>query len=473
MSIMRVCLFLAVSSKFYNCMNKFFAFTSILSITALTAFAKNVVDEVVWVVGDEAILLSDVEDQRIRSQYEGNAPVGDPYCYIPEQLALQKLYLDQAAIDSISVDEKQIEQQVEQRMGYLEAQIGSKDRLEVYFGKKIDKIREELTEMVKNQNTIQQVQRKIIGDIKPTPSEIRRFYNQISKDSLPDIPEQVEVQILSVQPKIRQESIDAVKNRLHDFQDRIEKGESSFSTLASLYSEDLGSARQGGELGYMGKGQLVPEFAEVAFALKDPKRVSRIVKSDFGYHIIQLIDRKDEKVNVRHILMKPTISLADRDSAKKATDSIANSVRKGLLTFEQAVNLYSTDKTTNKCQGILSNPRSGDTKFQMMELMPELSSAVSTMNIGEISRTFVMKNSSGDETYTIVKLKNRIPAHKANMTEDFQLLKNMYIAKKSEEKLADWIVEKQKTVYVLINENWRNCNFQYPGWIKANDKTSK
>ncbi|MBQ4033967.1 MAG: peptidylprolyl isomerase, partial [Paludibacteraceae bacterium] len=267
--------------------------------------------------------------------------------------------------------------------------------------------------------------------------------------------------------------IDKVKNRLHEFQDRIEKGESSFSTLASLYSEDLGSARQGGELGFMGKGQLVPEYAEVAFALKDPKRVSRIVKSDFGYHIIQLIERKDDKVNTRHILLKPACSLADRDSAKQAADSIANAIRKEKLTFEQAVTLYSTDKGTNNSQGVLTNPRTGDVRFQTREVAPEIASIVSSMNIGEISRTFVMKNNNGDEIYSIIKLRNRIPAHKANMTEDFQLLKQMYIAKKTEEKTNAWIVEKQKSVYVLINDKWRNCNFQYPGWIKDNSDNKK
>ncbi|MCQ2192463.1 MAG: peptidylprolyl isomerase [Paludibacteraceae bacterium] len=452
-------------------MNKYFATASFLALFASSTISQNVVDEIVWVVGDEAILLSEVEEQRIKAQYDGMAPISDPYCYIPEQLALQKLYLDQALIDSISADDKQVQQQVEQRISYIEEQMGSVSRMETYFGKKKDEIRAELSDMVRNQLITQQVQRKIVGDIKPTPAEVRRFFNQLPSDSLPEIPEQIEIQIISVQPKVRQAAIDAVKNRLHEFQERIEKGESSFSTLASLYSEDLGSARQGGELGYMGKGQLVPEFAEVAFALKDPKRVSRIVKSDFGYHIIQLIDKKDEKVNTRHILLKPIISLADRDSAKKSVDSLANVIRKGTITFEQAVLAYSTDKQTNNCQGILTNPRTGDTKFQAKEMMPEIANIVSTMNIGEISRTFAMKNNNGDESYTIVKLKNRIPAHKANMTEDYQLIKNMYVAKKTEEKISNWIVEKQKSVYVLINDKWKNCTFQYPGWIKDTNNT--
>lgn len=454
-------------------MNKFFAITSLLTGLVTASFSTNVVDEIVWVVGDEAILLSDVEEQRVRMQYSGAPAANDLYCMIPEQLATQKLFLDQAILDSIKVDDKQVKQQVEQRYSYLEEQIGGKERLENYFGKPSDKIKEDLEEMVRTQLTVQQVQHKIVGEIKPTPAEVRRFYNQIPKDSLPVIPEQVEVQIISIQPKVSEKAVEDVKNRMHDFQERIEKGESSFSTLASLYSEDLGSASHGGELGFMGKGQLVPEYAEVAFALKDPKRVSRIVKSDFGYHIIQLIERKGDKVNTRHILLKPVVTAANRDSARIACDSVADLVRKSKLTFEQAVSIFSSDKNTNKCQGVLTNPRTGDTKFTLKDVAPDIAKIISAMNIGEISRTFVMKNNNGDDTYAVVKLRNRIPEHRANMTEDFQLLKNLYIAQKTDEKVANWIVEKQKSVYVLINDKWKNCNFQYPGWIKDNSTTSK
>ena len=437
-----------------------------LLAASAASHARQMVDEIVWVVGDEAILLSDVETQRIRSQYDQTSQEGDPYCYIPEQLALQKLYLDQARLDSITADDNQVNAQVEQRVDYLVSQIGSVEKLETYFSKKMPQIRDEISEMVRNQMVVQQVQKKIVGEIKPTPAEVRRYFNSIPQDSLVQVPEQVEVQIISIKPKVRPEAVEAVKNRLHDFQERVEKGESSFSMLAVLYSEDNGSAQNGGELGYMGRGQLVPEYADVAFALKDPKKVSRIVQSDFGYHIIQLIDRKDSKVNTRHILLKPETLLSDRDSTKRGLDSLANAVRQQKLTFEQAVALYSTDKTTKNSQGVLVNPRTGETKFQPKELYPDITVMVNTMQIGEISRTFPMKNSNGDDVYTIVKLKNRIPEHKANMTDDYQLLKNMYIAHKSEEKIRQWIVNKQKTVYVLIGEKWRNCDFQFPGWIK-------
>ena len=443
-----------------------------LLMSALTSsFAQqNVIDEIMWVVGDEAILLSEVEEQRVRAQYEGTKIDGNPYCSIPEQLALQKLYLDQAKLDSLEIDDKQVEQQVDQRVSYLTQQIGSKAQVEDYFGKPMEQIRETLSEMVRNQLTIQQEQHKIVGEVKPTPAELRRFYSKLPSDSIPSVPEQVEIQIISIQPKIRKEAIDKVTEKLHSYQERVEKGESSFSTLAILYSEDTESAKQGGELGYMGRGQLVQEYADVAFSLKDPKRVSRIVKSDFGYHIIQLIDRKDERVNTRHILLKPEIMLADRDSAKKALDSLANCIRLDKIKFEDAVALYSTDKNTRNCKGNLSNPRTDNTKFEIQELNSSIQPIVRNMNVGEISKPFAMKNANGDDVYTIVKLKNKIPTHKANLTDDYQLIKNVYSAQKSDEILKQWIVEKQKDVYVKIYDKYKDCDFEFPGWIKDKDK---
>lgn len=445
-------------------------FFTVLVLCLASAFSvlaqQNVIDEVMWVVGDEPILLSEVEDHRLRAQYENTPIPGNPYCTIPEQLALQKLYLDQAKLDSLNVDDKQVQSQVDQRINYLIQQLGSTEKVEAYFDKPMNEIKETISDMVRNQLTIQQEQQKIVGDIQPTPAELRRFFNKLPQDSIPTLPEQVEVQIISIQPKIRQEAIDKVTARLHDFQDRVEKGESEFSTLAILYSEDMESAKHGGELGFMGKGQLVPEYAEVAFSLKDPKRVSRIVKSDFGYHIIQLIERRDDRVNTRHILMKPEVYNADRDTAKIALDTLSDAIRSGRITFEQAASLYSTDKNTRNCQGILSNPRNESTKFEIAELNPGIQSVVTSLNLGEISRPFMMKNSNGDEVFTIVKLKSKTPAHKANLTDDYQLIKNVYKAKKNEETLNNWIADKLKEVYVKVGDKYKDCDFQFPGWIK-------
>lgn len=427
---------------------------------------ESVIDEIVWVVGDEAILRSDVEEQRMRFQYEGTKVEGDPYCFIPEQLALQKLFLDQAKIDSVYADEASVSSQVDMRINYLISQVGSKEKLEEYFGKPLHALKEELREMVKNQQIVQQMQKKIVGDVKCTPAEIRRFVSKIPQDSIPTIPTQVEVQILIVEPKVSKEAIEEVKTRLREFRTRVESGESEFSTLAILYSEDTESAKRGGEIGFMGKGQLVPEYADVAFAMQDKKKLSKIVESEFGFHLIQLIDKSGDRVNTRHILMKPRPSLSEKDMAAKRLDSIADVVRKEVMNFDQAVSFYSSDKNTRNSFGLLTNPKSGDSKFQMQDLPQEVAKVVYGMNVGEISKPFSMIGSNGKEVFAIVKLKSKTLPHKANMTDDFVLMKNIYQQKKSADKLNDWIREKQKDIYVRIDPKWRNCEFQYPGWIK-------
>lgn len=434
---------------------------------AVSAFSQsNIVDEIAWIVGDEIILKSDVEEQKVRMQMEGEKINGDPYCYIPEQMALTKLFLDQAKIDSIEADEKQVDQQVEMRLSYMVGQIGSKEKLAEYFMKDYEDIRTELKDMVRTQQLVQQVQNKIVGHVQSTPAEIRKFVNNLPEDSLPNIPNQVEVQILTVEPFITKEEIEEVKDKLRDFQKRCDDGSTSFSTLAIFYSEDTESAKRGGELGFMGRGQLVKEFADVAFAMYEPGKISKIVESEFGFHLIQLIERKDEKVNTRHILLKPKASLENMNKAKERIDSIANVINEKKFTFEQCVALYSTDKNTRNCSGILTNMQTGSTKHQMQELPQEVGRAVYSLEEGEISKPFLMVDRSGKQVYCIAKLKSKTKAHKADMSHDFALLKNMYEAHKKQEKLDNWIAKKQKKTYVRIDENWKKCDFQHEGWIK-------
>ncbi|MBP5455634.1 MAG: peptidylprolyl isomerase [Paludibacteraceae bacterium] len=430
------------------------------------AVGDNVVDEIAWIVGDEAILRSDVEEMRMRYQYEGTKVVGDPYCYIPEQLALQKLYLDQAKIDSISADEKSVSSQVDMRINYLISQIGSKEKVEEYFKKTMPVLKEELREMVTNQQIISQMQRKIVGDIKVTPAEVTRFFSKLPSDSVPEIPTKVEVQLITISPEVSKEAIEEVKGRLREFQNRVETGDAEFSTLAILYSEDAESAKRGGEIGFLGKGQLVPEYANVAYSLQDPKKVSKIVESEFGFHIIQLIERRGDRVNTRHILMKPKVSLVAKDNAKKRLDSIATTIRKGVLTFDQAVSLYSDDKNTKNSLGLMNNPKTGTSKFQLQDLPQEVAKVVYGLKENEISEPFAMINSQGKEVFAIAKLKSNVPSHRANVVDDFLELKEMCVERKREEKLEKWVRAKQASVYVRIDEKWRNCEFQYPGWVK-------
>ena len=438
-----------------------------LLVCAAAIAQDNVIDEVIWVVGDEAILRSEVEEERLRAQYEGMPIPGDPYCVIPEQLAIQKLYLHQAEIDSIEANESTVSHQVDARINFYLNQIGSKEKMEEYFRKTTSEIREELMTTVRNQMIIQQMQAKLTENVKPTPAEIRRFYESLPQDSLPMIPAQVEVQILSFEPKVPVEEIERVKSRLREFTERVNSGNADFAMLARLYSEDTESAKHGGELGFVGRGQLVKEFAEVAFNLNDPRRVSRIVQTEYGYHIIQLIEKKGDRINCRHILMRPRISGDDKVKAISRLDSIADVVRSGKATFEQAVAYFSEDKNTALNAGLMMNEQTGASKFEYQDLPPEVAKQIYNMNIGEISKPFVMMDPMKNrEVVAVVKLKTKVAAHKANLTDDYQVIRQLLVQKQSEELLKAWVQKKQSEIYVHIDENWRGCDFQFPGWVK-------
>lgn len=442
-----------------------------LFLCGIFSFAQsNIIDEVVWVVGDEAILKSDVEKRRLEF---GSAILGNPYCVIPEQMAIQKLFLHQAVIDSIDVADADINQYVEQDINEKILTAGSKEKLEEYMKMSMTQIREELFDQYKNELTVRRVREKLTEDVKATPAEVRRYFKSISEDSLPLIPTQVEVQLLVQQPRVHQEEIDRVKNTLRDYAERVNTGATSFTTLARMYSEDTASARQGGEMPYMGRGELDAGFANVAFSLSDPSKVSKIAQSEFGFHIIQLIDKRGDKIKCRHILKRPEILQEDIDTAMAHLDSIAEQIRREKVTFEDAVLIVSDDKDTRNNRGILSNTQgqTGEptTRFEMGELStfsPELARVVNDLEVGEISKPFTMVNSKGKTVCAIARLKNRINSHRASISEDFQILKKEVENSKSEEIILDWIKEKQRTTYIRVNPDWRDCEFQYPGWIK-------
>lgn len=436
----------------------------LLAISLMTR--AQVIDEVIWVVGDEAILRSEVEEERLRAQYEGQSIPGDPYCFIPEQLAIQKLFLHQAVLDSIEANESSVSHQVDMRLNYYINQIGSKEKMEEYFRKTSSEIREEMMTSVRNQMIIQQMQQKLTSDIKPTPADIRRYYNSLSLDSLPMMPAQVEVQILSFEPPVPIEEIEHVKQRLREFTDRVQSGSADFSMLARLYSEDTESAKRGGELGFVGRGQLVTEFADVAFNLSDPKRVSRIVQTEYGYHIIQLIEKKGERINCRHILLRPRISATDKVNAIQKLDSIRQQILVDSLQFEQAVIRFSQDKNTVMNAGLMINPNTGSSRFEYQDLAPEIAKQIYSLKEGEISQPFVMMDQTKNrEVCAIVKVKKKTDIHRANLTDDFQAIKSMLEARLGEELIHDWILKKQKTTYIQIDPEWQGCDFEYPGWI--------
>ena len=426
----------------------------------------NVIDEVIWIVGEEAILRSEVEEERLRAQYEGQPIAGDPYCVIPEQLAIQKLFLHQAELDSIEINESSVSSQVDMRMNYYISQIGSKEKMEEYFRKTSSEIREEMMTMVRNQMIIQQMQAKLTENINPTPAEIRRYYNSLPQDSIPMVPAQVEVQILSIEPTVPLEETERIKTRLREFTERVHSGNADFGMLARLYSEDVESAKRGGELGFVGKGQLVSEFANVAFNLTDPKRVSRIVQTEYGYHIIQLIEKKGDRINCRHILLKPRVSVDDKVRAVERLDSIRGLVVDSGMPFELAVAQFSEDKNTMMSGGTMTNMNTGASKFEYQDLPAEIAKQIYVLKEGEVSQPFAMVDrTKNKEICAIVRLKSKRDAHKANLVDDFQVIRDMYEQKLSGELIDKWIRDKQQEIYVSIDPSWRGCDFQYPGWV--------
>jgi peptidyl-prolyl cis-trans isomerase SurA len=427
-----------------------------------------VVDEVIWVVGDEAILMSDVEAMRIQGQQEGLHWSGNPDCSIPEQIAVQKLYLNQAIIDSIQVTDAEIAQAVEQYLDNMINAIGSREKLEEYHKKNLSQIRADLRESYRERQLVQGMQQKLVQNITVSPAEVRRYFKDLPQDSLPFVPTEVEVQILTQQPKVEQEEINRVKDELRNYTDRINKGEASFQTLARLYSEDPGTARRGGELDYTGRGMLDPAFANVAFGLTDPKRVSKIVESEFGFHIIQLIDKRGDKIKVRHILRKPVVSDDAVTKALARLDSIRTDIVDGKFTFDAGASIISDDKDTRNNHGLMANvTQEGRTsRFKLADLPAEVAKAVDTLSVGAISKPFKMINERGKTVCAIAKLKNRIDGHKATITEDFQVMKNLVLNKRRNEVLHDWVVKRIKSTYVRINDRYRDCQFEYEGWVR-------
>lgn len=442
---------------------------ALLALSPMLGFAQtNIVDEIIWVVGNEPILLSDVEETRISSEAYGQ-PVDNPYCTIPEQIAVNKLFVHQAELDSVTVSESDVIRAVDNRINESIQAFGSREALEQMYGRSVSQMRENLKKQYREQMMADEVRQKLTTDMKATPAEVREYFKNVPNDSLPFIPTQVEVQIITSVPEVPRAEVERIENKLREYARRVNSGEADFSTLAKFYSED-GSARNGGELGYMGRNQLVPEFANVAFTLNDPKKVSKIVRSEYGYHIIQLIDKKGDKINVRHILLKPHIDDSEIEKGIARLDSIANDIRANKFTFDAAALALSDDKDTRNNHGLMANvdQQNGtvSSRFEMQDLPADVAKVVDTLSVGQISRAFRMTNDKGQEVCAVVMLKNRIEGHPANMTEDFQTLRDVVVNKRKEEKIEQWIKDKIKTTYVRISPDWRNCKFHYEGWVK-------
>lgn len=424
----------------------------------------NVIDRVEWVVGDKAILRSDIEEAIRYWVSNGRQFDGDPYCVVGEDLAIQQLFLHQAAIDSVEVDESSIMRQVDAQMDYVIRQIGSKEKLEEYFDKTSSEIREMYREQLYNMEMMDAMKRKLVGDIKVSPLLVRRYCQSLPQDSFPYIQEQVEVQIITLEPEIDVAEEERVKSELRDYTERITSGETSFSTLALLYSQDPGSARQGGELDFMGRGELQPEFAAVAFNLTDPNKVSKIVETEYGFHIIQLVEKRGDRVKVRHILRKPEYSTENIKKMLLRLDSISTDIKDEKFTFEEGAGAISHDKDTRNNYGIMYNRNTASSWFSLEQLPADVARVVDGLAVGEISQPFTWMLDNGKTVCAIAKLRARTEAHQATFEDDYETMRLMYQAKLSDERIQEWIKKKQKSTYVRINSDSRNCEFKYPDW---------
>ena len=438
---------------------------------ALAALAQNnVAEEVAWVIGDEPIFKSDIEEQYQQALYERVPIEGNPYCVIPERMALDKLFLDQARIDTVEVQQSTISSEVESRINFFIANLGSKEKVEEYFRMPLPRLREKLNEVYSEQYCIQQVQNELTKNVKATPADVRKYYNNLPKDSLPYIPLQVETQIITINPVIPQQEIDEVKARLRDYAQQVNSGEREFSTLAILYSQDQGTAVYGGETGFQSRSVLLPEYATAAFNLSDSKRVSNIVETDDGFHIIQLIEKRGDRINTRHILLRPKVSDKDLIDAVNRLDSVRSDIVAGKKTFDEMALFISQDKDSRNNNGNMLNEKTHSSRFEMADLPAEVGKKISTMQPGDVSEPFVMVNpKTRREQVAIVKLVKRIDGHKADLAEDYMIIKDMCEAAEKERIIDEWVTQKQKSVYVYIEEGWRNCEFKYD-WLRNQNK---
>ncbi|MGD1846821.1 MAG: peptidylprolyl isomerase [Salibacteraceae bacterium] len=443
-----------------------FTLVSLIGLNAIAQGDKQVIDKVIAVVGDNVILKSDLENQYISFLGSGGEVTANTRCEILEELLFQNLLLNQSKLDSLVVSEGEIQNEIDRRLRYFVSLLGSEERLEEEYNKSIVEIREEFHDLVEDQLLIQRMQGKITESVEITPAEVKTFFNDIPKDSLPLIGAEAEIAQIVKEPPVSDEEKKRVKYELEELRQRVLKGE-NFGTLAYLYSEDPGSARQNGELGFLSRTQLVPEFSAVAFNLA-PGEVSDIVETEYGFHIIQGIAKRGETINVRHILKIPKVSNADLTKAKRALEKIAGSlVQYDTLTFELAAGLYSDDKETKNSRGMLVNPGDGTTRFpleQIGQADPSLFFVVDKLEVGQTSDPVVMQKPDGSRAYRLVKLISVTEPHRANLAQDYQRIHDMALAQKREKAITDWINQKIGNAYIRIDDDYAQCSFQN-SWV--------
>ena len=427
-----------------------------------------VVDEIVAVVGGEIVLQSDVQIQKNQLLQQGY-PAADA-CDILEQLLFEKLLLNQAKIDSIEVTDEMLGSELEKRINVFVRQIGSEEALEAYYKKSISEIKEEFRDILRDQMMVQQMQQKITSDVNVTPSDVQAYFKQLPADSLPYVNASVEMQQIVISPEPTLQEITNVREQLLKMRDQVLNGEYEFETLAVLYSDDPGSSAKGGELGLQPRGTFVPEFDAVAFKLS-PGEISKPFKTEYGYHIMQLIERRGEMYNARHILLIPKISSADLSKAQAKLDSVATLIMNDSLTFAQAALRFSTDSRTKNQNGQMVNQATGSSVYEMDELDPQLFLIIDKLEVGEFSKPTYFQNATGKKGYRIIKLTNRTEPHRANLEQDYQMIQNAARQHLNQEAMEEWAVQKTENTYVRVADKYGECNLSEIWKKNSGDKT--
>lgn len=426
-----------------------------------------VIDRIIAVVGKNMILESEVESQylqyRMQGMIEGSAT--SVKCQILENMLFEKLLQNQAELDSVEVTDSEVEQSMDERLRYFISQFGSQEKLEEFYQKSIVEIKEEFRELIRNQLMSRKVQEKITENVFVTPSEVKEFYKYIPKDSIPLIDAKVEIAHIVRTPPISMEQKVIIKEKLRDLRRRVMEGE-NFATLAILYSEDPGSAAKGGEIGFYGRGELYPEYEAVAFKLEEGE-ISEIIETKAGFHIVQLIERKGDYVNTRHILLMTKASPVDLEAARLELDSVYNLLQNGEMTWDEAVKKFSDDPSKFN-GGMVVNPYSGATKFEMDDLEPQLSFAINRLEVGQISKAIPTKTEEGKEAFHLVKLVSMTEPHRANLEDDYDYIQNLALQQKQQKKVKEWVSHNVGHAYVMIIDDYKGCEFEFD-WFDRND----
>lgn len=429
-----------------------------MAIVNITYSQEKVIDQTIAVVGNNAIKLSELESQYNQYILQGYSQGDYLRCLILEELLFQKLLIYTAKLDSVKISESQVESELDRRIRYFVNQIGSEEKLEQYYNKKIDEIKIEFREAIKNQLLAQSVEAKITQEIKITPSEVRAFYNNIDKDSVPLVNSEFEIQQIIKYPPINESERKVVKDKLNGLRERIKKGE-EFSTLAILYSEDPLTAKKGGELGFLKRGEMKPELEAVAFNLKG-NEVSEVIEGKDGFFIVQLIERRGEQINIRHILIKRKPSPIDLMKTKSKLDSISDLINKKQFSFSDAVNKFSDDLTKNN-GGFINNPKTGNTKFESNDIDPSIYFVIDKMKVGDMSKPILFNNEEGVQGYRILYLKSHSEPHKANLKDDYSKIQAAALEAKKTRTLSEWVIKKKQTAFIRINDEYKVCKFKH------------